>query len=122
MDEAYSYGYNNTRDASTLTPRKVTEPLVIPDDITNLPSMHGFVKFPDGFPAARIKLEFYLDHARERAAQTFDNFPRQPVHPKYPNFSSFTISESVRRTRALKGIVSIRPPSKWTRFSLPPSA
>ena len=58
MDEAYSYGYNNTRDASTLTPRKMIEPLVIPDDITNLPSMHGFIKFPDGFPAARIKLEW----------------------------------------------------------------
>ena len=58
MDEAYSYGYNNTRDASTLTPRKQIEPLVIADDITNLPSMHGFVKFPDGFPAARIKLEW----------------------------------------------------------------
>lgn len=56
MDEAYSYGYNNTRDASTITPRKQTEPLVMPDDITNLPSLHGFVKFPDGFPAARIKL------------------------------------------------------------------
>ncbi len=58
MDEAYSYGYNNTRDASTLTPRKQVEPLVIADDITNLPSMHGFVKFPDGFPAARIQLEW----------------------------------------------------------------
>ncbi len=58
MDEAYSYGYNNTRDASTLTPRKQIEPLVIPDDITNLPSMHGFVKFPDGFPAARIQLQW----------------------------------------------------------------
>ncbi|MCF8706978.1 type IV secretion system DNA-binding domain-containing protein [Rhizorhapis sp. SPR117] len=58
MDEAYSYGYNNTRDASTLTPRKQVEPLVIADDITNLPSMHGFVKFPDGFPAARILLEW----------------------------------------------------------------
>jgi hypothetical protein len=58
MDEAYSYGYNNNRDASTLTPRKQVEPLVIPDDITNLPSMHGFVKFPDGFPAARILLEW----------------------------------------------------------------
>ncbi len=31
---------------------------MIPDDITNLPSMHGFVKFPDGFPAARILLEW----------------------------------------------------------------
>lgn len=58
MDEAYSYGYNNTRDASTLTPRKQIEPLVIADDITNLPSLHGFVKFPDGFPAARILLEW----------------------------------------------------------------
>lgn len=58
MDEAYSYGYNNTRDASTITPRKQIENLVMPDDITNLPSLHGFVKFPDGFPAARIKLEW----------------------------------------------------------------
>jgi type IV conjugative transfer system coupling protein TraD len=57
MDEAYSYGYNNLRDASTLTPRKQVEPLVIADDITNLPVLHGFVKFPDGFPAARIKLQ-----------------------------------------------------------------
>lgn len=58
MDEAYSYGYNNTRDASTLTPRKQVEPLVLPDDIMNLPAMHGFVKFPDGFPAARICLDW----------------------------------------------------------------
>jgi type IV conjugative transfer system coupling protein TraD len=63
MDEAYSYGYNNTRDAATLTPRKVVEPLVIPDDITNLPAMHGFVKFPDGFPAACIKLAWRDDPA-----------------------------------------------------------
>lgn len=58
MDEAYSYGYNNLRDASTLTPKKEIAPLVIPDDITNLPSLHGFVKFPDGFPAARVELQF----------------------------------------------------------------
>ncbi len=58
MDEGYSYGYNNTRDASTLTPRKQIEPLVIADDIMNLPSLHGFVKFPDGFPAARVRLEW----------------------------------------------------------------
>jgi hypothetical protein len=57
MDEAYSYGYNNTRDASTLTPRTAIEPLVLPDDINNLPSLHGFVKFPDGFPASRIELK-----------------------------------------------------------------
>lgn len=58
MDEAYSYGYNNLRDASTLTPRKQVEPLVIADDITNLPSLHGFLKFPDGFPAARVEIQW----------------------------------------------------------------
>lgn len=56
MDEAYSYGYNNTRDASTLTPRTEVKPLVIPDDIMNLPALYGFLKFPDGFPATRIRL------------------------------------------------------------------
>ncbi len=56
MDEAYSYGYNTSRDASTITPRTRVSDLVMPVDISNLPKMHGFVKFPDGFPAARIKL------------------------------------------------------------------
>ena len=66
MDEAYAYGSNNLRDASTLTPKKEIAPLVIPDDITNLPSLHGFIKFPDGFPAARIVLQWrdYPDVAR----------------------------------------------------------
>lgn len=56
MDEAYSYGYNNSRDASTITPRKQIGELVMAEDIKDLPTFHGFVKFPDGFPAARIKL------------------------------------------------------------------
>ncbi|MGB3796110.1 MAG: type IV secretion system DNA-binding domain-containing protein, partial [Alteraurantiacibacter sp.] len=56
MDEAYSYGYNNSRDASTITPRKEVQHLVMPDDIKELPSLHGYVKFPEGFPAARIRL------------------------------------------------------------------
>lgn len=80
MDEGYSYGYNNTRDASTLTPRKQVEPLVIPDDIMNLPSMHGFVKFPDGFPAARVRLEF--EHHR-LVAEGF--IPRKPGRPDEPD-------------------------------------
>lgn len=87
MDEAYSYGYNNTRDASTLTPRKMIEPLVIPDDITNLPSMHGFIKFPDGFPAARIKLEWkdYPEVATGFVRVTsMDTKPYEPPEVKRP--------------------------------------
>ena len=64
MDEAYAYGSNNLRDASTLTPKKEIAPLVIPDDITNLPSLHGFIKFPDGFPAARVVLQ-WRDYNRD---------------------------------------------------------
>jgi type IV conjugative transfer system coupling protein TraD len=75
MDEAYSYGYNNLRDASTLTPKKEIAPLVIPDDITNLPSLHGFVKFPDGFPAARVVLQF-RDY--RQVAKGFEPRPDNP--------------------------------------------
>jgi hypothetical protein len=72
MDEGYSYGYNNTRDASTLTPRKQVEPLVIADDITNLPKLHGFVKFPEGFPAAPIRLEW------QRYPKVAEGFVKRP--------------------------------------------
>ena len=58
MDEAYSYGYNNSRDASTITPRTDVKELVMPDDIGNLRSLTGFIKFPDGFPASRVKLSW----------------------------------------------------------------
>jgi hypothetical protein len=83
MDEAYSYGYNNLRDAATLTPKKEIAPLVIPDDITNLPSLYGFIKFPDGFPAARIKLE-WRDY--KQVASGF--VPRAIIPPKHPDDDS----------------------------------
>ena len=56
MDEAYSYGYSNIRDAATITPRSEVQPLVLPDDIMKLPSLRGFLVFPEGFDAARIRL------------------------------------------------------------------
>ena len=56
MDEAYSYGYNSLRDASTLTPQTKIELLVLPDDIQRLPSLEGYVVYPEGMAAARVKL------------------------------------------------------------------
>jgi len=56
--KAYSYGYSNIRDAATITPRSEVQPLVIPDDIMRLPSLRGFLVFPEGFDAARIKLTY----------------------------------------------------------------
>lgn len=56
MEEGFSYGYSSVRDAVTLTQRRNLEPLVLPDEIMDLPSLSGFLKYPEGFPAARVTL------------------------------------------------------------------
>ena len=58
MEEGYSYGYNNARDAVSLTPRRQIEPLLLPDQLMNLPRLQGYLKFPDGFPAAPVQLRY----------------------------------------------------------------
>ena len=68
MEEGYTYGYNNARDAVSLTPRKHIEPLLLPDQLMNLSRLSGYVKFPDGFPAAPIKLK---PVTRPKVADTF---------------------------------------------------
>ena len=56
MEEGYSYGYDNVRDAVTLTSRRNLEPLVLPDDIMSLPPLTGYLRFPGGFPSAPVIL------------------------------------------------------------------
>jgi len=68
MEEGYTYGYNNARDAVSLTPRKNIEPLLLPDQLMNLPRLSGYLKFPDGFPAAPVKL---TPVTRTRRAKSF---------------------------------------------------
>jgi type IV conjugative transfer system coupling protein TraD len=68
MEEGYTYGYNNARDAVSLTPRKHIEPLLLPDQLMNLPRLSGYLKFPDGFPAAPIRL---VPTTRPRVAEGF---------------------------------------------------
>lgn len=68
MEEGYTYGYNNARDAVSLTPRKHIEPLLLPDQLMNLSRLSGYIKFPDGFPAAPIRLK---PISRLRLAETF---------------------------------------------------
>lgn len=79
MEEGYSYGYNNARDAVSLTPRRQIEPLLLPDQLMNLPRLQGYLKFPDGFPAAPVRLS-YVDYPR--LADPFIARPREPVHPR----------------------------------------
>ena len=56
-EEAHTYAYNNARDAVSLTPRKHIEALLLPDQLKELPSLAGYIKFPEGFPAAPVTLE-----------------------------------------------------------------
>jgi type IV conjugative transfer system coupling protein TraD len=56
-EEAHTYAYNNARDAVSLTPRKHIEALLLPDQLKELPSLAGYIKFPEGFPAAPVELK-----------------------------------------------------------------
>lgn len=67
MEEGYSYGASSVRDAVTLTPQTKVEPLVMPDDIMNLPNLYGYIKFPGGFPAAPVKLKYRTYAAQAEA-------------------------------------------------------
>lgn len=64
MDEAYSYGAHQTRDAATISPTRKEEELVFPDDITNLENLSGYIRFREGFPAAFITMP-YVDYPKK---------------------------------------------------------
>ena len=58
MDEAYSYGAHQTRDASTISPTTKEEALVIADDITSLPNLTGYIRFPEKFPSTLLSIPY----------------------------------------------------------------
>jgi type IV conjugative transfer system coupling protein TraD len=58
IDEAYSIGATRSRDAATITPRTSLKALMLSDDLVNLQSLTGIVKFPEGFPAGYIKVKW----------------------------------------------------------------
>lgn len=81
MDEGYTYGFNNARDAVSLTTRRHIQRLLLPDDIKDLPRLVGYLKFPDGFPAAEVKLTPVDRPMRSKAfiRRAVDPFPARPI-------------------------------------------
>ncbi|MBC2668212.1 type IV secretion system DNA-binding domain-containing protein [Novosphingobium piscinae] len=96
MEEGYTYGYNNARDAVSLTPRKHIEPLLLPDQLMNLPRLSGYIKFPDGFPAAPVRL---IPVDRPRRAETFIARVNEPVLPA-PSEPLDTVAEAAGQAAA----------------------
>jgi type IV conjugative transfer system coupling protein TraD len=90
MEEGYSYGYNNARDAVSLTPRRQVEPLLLPDQFMNLPRLNGYIKFPDGFPAAPVKLipQSWPSKAEGFIARAFDEPDQSDASSAEPLLSS----------------------------------
>ncbi|MDE2441700.1 MAG: type IV secretion system DNA-binding domain-containing protein [Betaproteobacteria bacterium] len=72
VDESYSISNNNNRDTSTISARTQIEPLVLPDDLMNLRSLVGFLKLSDGFPTARVELQYqnYVTRAQPYLPRT----------------------------------------------------
>jgi type IV conjugative transfer system coupling protein TraD len=58
MEENFSYGVSNVRDAATLQRKVKLEPLVIPSQFQELRDLTGYLKFPQGMPAALIGIEY----------------------------------------------------------------
>ena len=58
MEENWSYGANNVRDAATLQRKVKLEPLVIPSEFAELPDLTGYLKYPQGLPAALVRLKY----------------------------------------------------------------
>lgn len=77
-EESYSISNSNARDTSTITARTETRPLVLKAEIMNLRNMHGYLKLSDGYPAARITLQYvpYVQNAEPFVRSIRNNRPR----------------------------------------------
>lgn len=66
MEENFSYGVSNVRDAATLQRKVKLEPLVLFSEFQDLLNLTGYIKFAEGMPAALIRLTYvrYAKHHR----------------------------------------------------------
>jgi hypothetical protein len=78
MEQGLSYGYANVRDAVTLTNKRQTEPLVMPDQIMKMRDLEGWLVFPQDMPAGKITLSF---KARKNRATPFIPRPSTDIVP-----------------------------------------
>ena len=66
-NENVSFGANTIRDGVMVARQERIEHLVIPEEIMNLRSLEGYLKMPEGFPLAKVKVPLVLREDREPA-------------------------------------------------------
>lgn len=79
IEETTSYGANNIRDGVGLAPKTSVEPIAMPEQLMNLPSMTGYLKFSPGaigqpLPVSIIKYNYV---PRKTMAEPFIPHTRQ---------------------------------------------
>ena len=73
-NENVSFGANSIRDGVVVTRQEQTQHQVMPEEIMNLPSLEGFLKFPEGFPITRVKIPLTI-----RSEQEPNFLPREDI-------------------------------------------
>ena len=56
--EGISYGSNEIRDGVNLSRQKRLRPIVLPSEISNLPDLHGYIRFGRGLPVSKFASKF----------------------------------------------------------------
>ncbi len=81
VEENTSYGANSIRDGVGLTPKEELEPILLPEDVFNLPALEGIIRVSNvrrsgPFPIAPIKIAYV---ERDKRTPGFVPKPTDPV-------------------------------------------
>ena len=81
VEENTSYGANSIRDGVGLTPKEELEPILLPEDVFNLPALEGIIRVSNvrrsgPFPIAPIKIAYV---ERDKRTPGFVAKPTDPV-------------------------------------------
>jgi len=85
LEKSTTVGVERIRDGIGYATRTEYRALVLPDEIMNLPTLTGYIKMPDGYPAARISME-YVHYPKKHPGFIEREIPRRqrrkPASPR----------------------------------------
>lgn len=100
-NENVSFGANTIRDGVMVARQERVEHLVIPEEILNLRSLEGYLKLPEGFPLAKVKIPLVI---RDDVVPAFS--------PREDQELLVTRSRAPHTVAAMQAAMKGRPPPK----------